>query len=330
MAARVTLTCIVVAFPIAFYMARLASPRTRGLLLVSILLPLWSRLPRQGLRLAADPEPERRPQLGSSRRSGSRGPGYSDRGGLARRELPVAAVHDHPDLRRPRADPVLAARGVGRSRRASRDHVPAGRSCRWPCRPSSPASIFTFSLTLGDYITPTLVSNTKFIGNVVYDLVGVAGNQPLAAAYTMVPGHDHARLPARRAPARRVRGALMRLPRGVRDRAPHRDAGDPRRSSTSRSRSSSCTRSTRPKVATLADHSRSRSTGIVQAFSDPGHPGRDRDLAPGRDRGDRSSPWLRFAAGVRGRPPRFFGRQIDRVHRGPAAGAARASSPASP
>jgi putative spermidine/putrescine transport system permease protein len=48
-------------------------------------------------------------------------------------------------------------------------------------------AIFTFSLTMGDYITPTLVSNTKFIGNVVYDLVGVAGNQPLAAAYTMVP-----------------------------------------------------------------------------------------------------------------------------------------------
>ena len=47
-------------------------------------------------------------------------------------------------------------------------------------------SIFTFSLTLGDYITPTLVSNTKFIGNVVYDLDG-AGNQPLAAAYAMVP-----------------------------------------------------------------------------------------------------------------------------------------------
>jgi putative spermidine/putrescine transport system permease protein len=48
-------------------------------------------------------------------------------------------------------------------------------------------SIFTFSLTLGDYITPTLVSNTRFIGNVVYDFVGVAGNQPLAAAFAMVP-----------------------------------------------------------------------------------------------------------------------------------------------
>jgi putative spermidine/putrescine transport system permease protein len=48
-------------------------------------------------------------------------------------------------------------------------------------------SIFTFSLTLGDYITPALVSNTRFIGNVVYDFVGIAGNQPFAAAFAMVP-----------------------------------------------------------------------------------------------------------------------------------------------
>src|SRR5205814_9541957 len=43
-------------------------------------------------------------------------------------------------------------------------------------------SIFTFSLTLGDYITPQLVSNTRFIGNDVYDFVGLAGEQPRAAA----------------------------------------------------------------------------------------------------------------------------------------------------
>jgi putative spermidine/putrescine transport system permease protein len=48
-------------------------------------------------------------------------------------------------------------------------------------------SIFTFSLTIGDYITPRLVSNTKFIGNVVYENVGVAGNIPLAAAFALVP-----------------------------------------------------------------------------------------------------------------------------------------------
>jgi len=48
-------------------------------------------------------------------------------------------------------------------------------------------SIFAFSLTLGDYITPELVGNTQFIGNVIYDNVGVAGNTPLAAAFALVP-----------------------------------------------------------------------------------------------------------------------------------------------
>jgi putative spermidine/putrescine transport system permease protein len=47
-------------------------------------------------------------------------------------------------------------------------------------------SIFTFSLTLGDYITPDLVSNTRLIGNAVYDALGVP-NLPLAAAVATVP-----------------------------------------------------------------------------------------------------------------------------------------------
>jgi putative spermidine/putrescine transport system permease protein len=48
-------------------------------------------------------------------------------------------------------------------------------------------SLFSFSLTLGDYIAPTLVGNTRFIGNVIYDNVGVANNVPLAAAFALVP-----------------------------------------------------------------------------------------------------------------------------------------------
>jgi putative spermidine/putrescine transport system permease protein len=48
-------------------------------------------------------------------------------------------------------------------------------------------SIFTFSLTLGDYVTPSLVANSPFIGNVVYDNQGVANNLPFAAAYAIVP-----------------------------------------------------------------------------------------------------------------------------------------------
>ena len=46
-------------------------------------------------------------------------------------------------------------------------------------------SVFTFSLTLGDYIVPGLVSTTQFIGNVIF--VNVAQNLPLAAAYSLVP-----------------------------------------------------------------------------------------------------------------------------------------------
>jgi putative spermidine/putrescine transport system permease protein len=48
-------------------------------------------------------------------------------------------------------------------------------------------SIFTFALTLGDYITPQIVSSKQFIGNVVYANVGVANNLPLAAAFALVP-----------------------------------------------------------------------------------------------------------------------------------------------
>mgnify|MGYP003297531272 CR=1 FL=1 len=51
-------------------------------------------------------------------------------------------------------------------------------------------SIFTFSLTLGDYITPTLVggASSTFIGNVVYNTgLGAAGNLPFAAAFASVP-----------------------------------------------------------------------------------------------------------------------------------------------
>jgi len=49
-------------------------------------------------------------------------------------------------------------------------------------------SIFTFSLTLGDYIIPQIVGNSRlFIGQAVYTLQGTAGNIPLAAAFTVVP-----------------------------------------------------------------------------------------------------------------------------------------------
>ena len=50
-------------------------------------------------------------------------------------------------------------------------------------------SIFTFSLTLGDFITPLLVggASSQFIGNVIYSNIGTAGNLPFAATLALVP-----------------------------------------------------------------------------------------------------------------------------------------------
>ena len=185
-AAAVTLTCAILAFPIAFYIARVASSRTRGLLLVSILLPLWSGylikvyawrviLLEGGLANAVLAP------------LGLRGPGLGDVATwlvfsylwLSYMILPIYAGLERIPQSMLEASGDLGARSATTFRRVilplALPAVVAG-------------SIFTFSLTLGDYITPTLVSGgTQFIGNVVYANVGVAGDIPFAAAFATVP-----------------------------------------------------------------------------------------------------------------------------------------------
>ena len=87
-------------------------------------------------------------------------------------------------------------------------------------------SIFTFSLTLGDYVTPQLIANTRgFIGNVVFDNQGVANNVPFAAAFALVP---IAIMAIYLLGARRL-GAFDRCdPATGSDRDPPRDARRPR------------------------------------------------------------------------------------------------------
>jgi putative spermidine/putrescine transport system permease protein len=185
MAALVTATDILLALPIGFYMAKLASNRTRGILVVSILLPLWSGylvkvyawrlILSEGGVLNAVLQP-----------FGLKGPGYSDAAVWLVESylwLPYMIIPVFAGFERIPGSLLEASADLGGR---------AGMTLRRVVLPLAlPAiaagSIFTFSLTLGDYITPTLVSNTRFIGNVVYDFVGIAGNQPLAAAYAMVP-----------------------------------------------------------------------------------------------------------------------------------------------
>ena len=76
-------------------------------------------------------------------------------------------------------------------------------------------SIFTFSLSLGDYITVKIVGGAnQMLGNLVYDNVGAANNLPFAAAVAHDPGRDHVGLPARGAPHRRAGQPVTTLSSG--------------------------------------------------------------------------------------------------------------------
>jgi putative spermidine/putrescine transport system permease protein len=184
-AALVTLADMVLAFPVAFYMAKVATPRIRNLMIVAVMVPLWSSylvkvyawrtiLSTEGiLNWALNP-------LGIS------GPGFGNFATwlvFTYLWLPYMVIPIYAGLER-LPDSMLAASGdLG-----AKPFTTLRRVVLPLMVPAIAAgSIFTFSLTLGDYITPQLVSSTQFIGNVVYANVGIANNLPLAAAFGTVP-----------------------------------------------------------------------------------------------------------------------------------------------
>ena len=182
-AALVTLTDIVLAFPIAYFMARVASPRMRGLLVVSILLPLWSGylVKVYAWRLILNETGVLNWALGPL---GLHGPGYGEPAVwlvMSYLWLPYMILPIYAGLERIPSSLLEASDDLG-----ARSPTTFRRVVLPLALPAVAAgSIFTFSLTLGDYITPTLVSGTQFIGNVVYSNISV--NRPLAAAYALVP-----------------------------------------------------------------------------------------------------------------------------------------------
>jgi putative spermidine/putrescine transport system permease protein len=184
-AGLVTITDIILAFPIAFYMAKIATPRMRNLLVVAVLMPLWSSylvkvyawrimLSEDGiLNWALNP-------LGLS------GPGFGNVATwlvFSYLWLPFMIIPIYAGLDRIPNSMLDASGDLGAGA-----WITLRRVVMPLALPAVVAgSIFTFALTLGDYITPTLVSSTQFIGNVVYSNVGVANNLPLAAAFATVP-----------------------------------------------------------------------------------------------------------------------------------------------
>jgi putative spermidine/putrescine transport system permease protein len=184
-AAAVTVTDAILAFPIAFYMAKVASSRVRGLLVVAVLMPLWSSylVKVYAWRLMLSEDGVLNWALGPL---GLSGPGYGNVATwlvFSYLWLPFMVLPIYAGLQRIPNTLLDASGDLGAG---------AGHTFRRVILPMAfPAmvagSIFTFALTLGDYITPQLVSSTQFIGNVVYANVGVANNLPLAAAFATVP-----------------------------------------------------------------------------------------------------------------------------------------------
>ena len=187
MASAVTVADIALAAPIGYFAARVASPRVRSALLVAVVMPLWTSYlirafarqtitsPKGLLESILDTVGIPSPGIGNSLWSIWLTFTYL---WLPFVVLPVYAALERVPESYLEASSDLGARGWATMRKVV-----------WPLAlPGIVAgSIFSFSLTLGDYLAPILVGNTKFIGNVIYDSVGVANNLPLAAAFAMVP-----------------------------------------------------------------------------------------------------------------------------------------------
>ena len=184
-AAAVTVTDAILAFPIAYYMARLATPRVRNLLVVLILMPLWSSylVKVYAWRVILQEDGILNWALGPF---GIHGPGFGEIAMwlvFSYLWLPYMILPLYAGLERI-PDSLLEASG-DLGARAGRTFTSVVLPLALPAVVAG--SIFTFSLTLGDFITPNLVSSVQFIGNVVYANVGVANNLPLAAAFATVP-----------------------------------------------------------------------------------------------------------------------------------------------
>jgi putative spermidine/putrescine transport system permease protein len=189
MAAVVTLTDSVVAFPFAYFMARVAKPRTRTALFVAILLPLWASYLAKvysWLLIFTHDGPLEwglgKIGLGQVHLIYTNWAVFTV---FCYLWLPFMIIPVYAALERIPASQLEASQDLG---------ARTWRTVRSVMLPLAlpgivAGSIFTFSLTLGDYITPLLVGGTSanFMGNIIYSNIGIANNVPFAAAMAMIP-----------------------------------------------------------------------------------------------------------------------------------------------
>ena len=182
-ALAVTVLDALIAFPIAFCMSKLAGPRLRKLLLVAVLTPLWASY----LVKAYAWRSLLAPNGPLSWLTGGHTPGYGLTATvitLAYLWLPYMVIPVYAGLERVPRSLFEASADLGAS---------AGRTIRAVLLPMvfpaiAAGSIFTFSLTLGDYIAVGIVGGkTQLLANLIYGQLVTANDQPLAAALSTVP-----------------------------------------------------------------------------------------------------------------------------------------------
>ncbi len=201
MAAIVTVISAVIAFPIAYYMARYATGRMKALFYVAVMLPLWSNylvrvyswrliLAKEGvihwafeslgLGWVLDWVLTQDIVQGSSLSNSYIGTCIT----FVYIWLPYMILPLQAALERVPRSFIEASSDLG---------ARPGQTFRKVILPLAipgvaAGSIFTFSLTLGDYIIPQLIGSSRpFIGQAVYQFQGTAGDVPMAAAFAMAP-----------------------------------------------------------------------------------------------------------------------------------------------
>jgi len=201
MAVLVTLACTALGFPLAYFMARYASGAQKALLYIAVMLPLWSsylvRLYAWKLLLAKEGAINWLAQhthatwlldaLLALPAIGGPSLSFSAIGTFVvfvYMWLPFMVLPIQAAVERIPGSYIEASGDLGAS--------PATTFFKVILPLAMPGiaagSIFTFSLTLGDYIIPQVIGDsTLYIGQVVYKQQGVAGNIPFAAAFSLVP-----------------------------------------------------------------------------------------------------------------------------------------------
>lgn len=201
MSALVTVACAVIAFPLSYYMGRFASYRVKGILYLLVMLPLWSSyivrvyswkliLAQEGVFNWLVTQLQLNwllnwvlslPVIGGPSLSISFIGTFIV---FVYIWLPYMILPINAAIERVPTSMLNASADLG---------APPGVTFRRVILPLAfpgvvAGSIFTFSLTLGDYIIPSVIGNSRyFIGQAVYAHQGTAGNIPLAAAMTVVP-----------------------------------------------------------------------------------------------------------------------------------------------